>query len=52
VLTTRRAALHGLAAPLFAMAPTAGWTAEALVVDFKDVPAGALPASFTTARTG
>jgi len=52
VLTTRRAALHGLAAPLFAMAPTAGWTAEALVVDLKDVPAGALPASFTTARTG
>ena len=52
MLTTRRAALHGLAAPLFAMAPTAGWTAEALVVDLKDVPAGALPASFTTARTG
>jgi len=51
-MPTRRVILGGLAAPLITAAPTAGETAEALLVDLKGVPPGPLPDSFTTARTG
>ena len=49
-MPTRRAIL--LAAPIITAVPAAGWAAQALAVDLKDVPPGPLPDSFSTARTG